>query len=367
MHGVSETAYYARHFRLPGFTEQTQARLRNARVLIVGVGGLGCPIALYLAGAGVGHLTLCDADDVSLTNLHRQVLFDMNSLHRKKVDAAAERLRATNPFIQVSTVAEFADESVLAALVPAHDLVVDGTDNFDAKYAINAACERAGVPLVYGSIFQFEGQVSVFHHRCPDGSPGLSYRDLHPSAPPAALRQNCGEAGVIGVLPGVVGTLQANEAIKVLTGLGTTLSGKLMVFDALQGSSRVLSIARRRSRAASPPADAGQLEHADLLAMQRRGEALTLLDVREDAERAQASMGGIHIPLASLPKSLSSLPRAGTLIVYCQSGARSERAALYLRSVLPDLRILNLRGGMNAVAAGAAASACGSAIADAAQ
>lgn len=239
-----ESDYYARHFCLPGFSQDTQQKLRGARVLVVGAGGLGCPAALYLAGAGVGHIALCDADDVSATNLHRQILFDVTTIGQKKVDVAAQRLRSINPHILIDPICKFANAQVLGDLVGQYDLVLDGTDNFATKYAINDACEAVGVPLVYGSIFQFEGQVSVFHYPTADYPAGISYRDLFPDAPPAGLTQNCGEAGVIGVLPGIIGIMQATEAIKMITGLGVTLSGVLLVFDALHASIQRLTLSK---------------------------------------------------------------------------------------------------------------------------
>ncbi len=346
---ITESVYYGRHFRLPGFSEQTQQKLRLARVLVVGVGGLGCPAALYLAGAGVGHLALCDADQVSATNLHRQVLFDLAAVGRKKVEVAAERLRAINPLIRVETFDSFADAAFLAAHVGEFDLVLDGTDNFSAKFAINDACEAAGVPLVYGSIFQFEGQVSVFHRPGADGSPGYSYRDLFHDEPPPSLSQNCGEAGVIGVLPGVIGALQANEAIKVITGLGEVLSGQLLTFDALTASTRKLALARRTPanvpRAQDAPAD---ISYAELLERMESAQAPTLVDVRELHEREAVSIGGEHMPLATLPARLSDIPADRDVVVYCQSGVRSSRAALYLRSVKPGVTVLSLKGGVDA-------------------
>ena len=346
---IPEAVYYGRHLRLPGFTTATQDRLRAARVLIVGLGGLGCPAALYLAGAGVGQLTLCDADEVSATNLHRQVLFDATHLGQKKVEVAARRLRMMNPHIVVDTIACFADAEFLAAQVGRFDLVLDGTDNFQAKFAINDACERAGVPLVYGSIFQYEGQVSVFHLRAASGEPGFSYRDLFPEAPPAGLAQNCGEAGVIGVLPGVIGCLQAAEAIKVITGLGEPLSGRLLTFDALGAVTQALALSRRsRSPATRPEAAEGDISYHELLARLASAEPPNLLDVREPEERQAGSLGGTHIPLARLPQHVGHLQDGRCVVAYCQSGVRSARAALYLRSVLPGVQVLSLAGGMDA-------------------
>jgi adenylyltransferase/sulfurtransferase len=347
-HAVPESVYYARHFRLPGFSEKTQDKLRQARVLMVGVGGLGCPAAMYLAGAGVGTIALCDADDVSATNLHRQVLFDGSCIGQKKVDVAAARLKALNPHIRIETIPSFGTPELLAELVPRYDLVLDGTDNFSAKYAINDACEAAGVPLVYGSIFQFEGQVSVFHHPTAEHPDGISYRDLYPDAPPTGLSQNCGEAGVIGVLPGIIGTLQANEAIKVITGLGETLSGRLMTFDALGAVTRRLALTRRDRSALYQSVDQGDISFEEWKRREQGVNPPVLVDVRDANEREAASLGGLHIPLATLPKRLADLPVGQDIVVYCKSGVRSAKAALYLRSIRPDDQVFNLTGGVDA-------------------
>lgn len=344
---IPEDVFYARHFRLPGFTKETQERLRRARVLIVGVGGLGCPAAIYLAGAGVGNIALCDADDVSATNLHRQVLFTAADVGRKKVEVAAERLSAANPHISILQIPRFADEHLLADLLPKFDLVLDGTDNFSAKYAINDACEAAGVPLVYGSIFQFEGQVSLFHAATEKHPTGISYRDLYPTAPPAGLSQNCGEAGVIGVLPGIVGTLQANEAIKHLAGLGETLSGILVTFDALTARMQRFALSKRRQKPSSVDSAAGQITAEELQVRLASDKKPLLLDVRDDDERARGHLGGLHIPLMALPPRLAELQTGQDIVAYCKSGMRSAKAALYLRSVLPGVQVFSLEGGID--------------------
>jgi len=346
---IPESVYYARHFRLPGFGPAVQDRLRAARVLIVGLGGLGCPAALYLASAGVGHLILCDGDTVSATNLHRQILFDASNVGRKKVDVAAERLRIQNPHIEVTTIDQFADAEMLRRLVEGVDVVVDGTDNFSTKFATNDACEAAGVPLVYGSIFQFEGQVSVFHQKMA-GMAGFSYRDLFPEPPPPGFSQNCGEAGVIGVLPGIIGCLQASEAIKLITGLGETLSGKLLMFDALTGTSEAVNIARRSSSAAAVSVSSHDISFEQLQLRLAAPRPPVLLDVREHHERERASLGGLHIPLAALPENLSNIPVDQDIVVYCAAGVRSAKAALYLRTVLPGVLVLTLKDGMDGAA-----------------
>jgi molybdopterin/thiamine biosynthesis adenylyltransferase/rhodanese-related sulfurtransferase len=344
---ISESIYYARHFRLPGFDEKTQQKLRSAKVLIVGMGGLGCPVALYMAGAGVGTITLCDADVVSATNLHRQVLFDTSCIGEKKATIAAARLQSINPYIHIETICQYADAQLLAELTPAFDVIIDCTDNFDAKYAINDAAGTFGVPLVYGSIFQFEGQVSVFHQPTAHHIKGLSYRDLHPEAPPSALSQNCGEAGVMGVLPGIIGTIQANEAIKIITGLGETLSGFLLTFDALSATTRKLTLDKReQADAAREPTE--DITYTELLLRMESVLPPVLIDVREFNERQVFSIGGEHIPLATLPQHVMDLPSNREIVVYCKSGMRSAKAALYLRSVMSGVTIRHLKGGVDA-------------------
>jgi molybdopterin/thiamine biosynthesis adenylyltransferase/rhodanese-related sulfurtransferase len=346
---VPESVYYARHFQLPGFTASTQSKLRAARILVVGVGGLGCSAALHLAGAGVGVIGLCDADYVSATNLHRQVLFDIGCIGQLKVQAAARRLRAINPNIQIEEFDQHADANLLHNLALRYDLILDGTDSFVSKYTINDVCEATKVPLVHGSIFQYEGMVSVFHSPTAGHPAGISYRDVFPGPPPSGLAQNCGEAGVIGVLPGIIGSLQANEAIKLISGLGETLAGSLLIFDGLTSTIRRVKVAPR-----NPGTEARTLADVDLqmiddveLCSRLLSDAPPLLiDVRELHERVTGSLGGEHIPLATLPTRVFDLPRDRDIVVYCKSGIRSARAALYLRSLLGTTAIFCLSGGI---------------------
>ncbi|MGC7404211.1 ThiF family adenylyltransferase [Pandoraea pneumonica] len=354
---TSEKKFYDRHFKLPGFNETVQERLRSSSVLVLGVGGLGCPAALYLAGAGVGRITLCDADEVSETNLHRQTLFDIASIGKKKVTIAADRLRALNPYICIDTICREADVQLLTQVIPRFDVVIDCTDNFDAKYAINDVAADVGVPLIYGTIFQFAGQVSVFHYPTEAHPSGFSYRDLHPDAPPSAFAQSCGEAGVMGVLPGVIGTLQANEAIKVITGLGETLAGYLLTFDALSATTQRLKLAKRENNDTALGAH-HMIEYGELLDRMRSSSSPVLIDVREHSERQICSIGGEHIPLATLPQHLKALPIDRDIVVYCKSGARSAKAALYLRSVMNGTKVFHLNGGIDGCTVETAGPGC---------
>lgn len=230
---------YARQVRLPEFGAQGQQKLAEARVLVVGLGGLGSPAALYLAAAGVGTLGLVDYDIVDATNLHRQVIHGTPDVGRSKLQSAAERLTAINPDVRLEPHDEAFDASNARRLVEAYDIVLDGTDNFPTRYLVNDACVMTRTPNVYGSIFRFEGQASVFAV-----GDGPCYRCLHPEPPPPGLIPNCAEAGVLGVLPGIIGTIQATEAIKLITGIGETLVGRLLLYDALRMKVRDITLPR---------------------------------------------------------------------------------------------------------------------------
>lgn len=338
-----ESAFYTRHLQLPGFNQEEQDLLRSSKVLVIGLGGLGCPAALYLAGAGVGALGLCDGDRIALSNLHRQILFDFNSVGENKVDIAQSRLKALNPFISVDTICANADAINLPSLLTGYDLVLDCTDNFETKFAISDACRLAKIPLVYGALFQFSGQVSTFHF-----APELfSYRDLFPTPPPSGLAENCAGAGVLGPLAGIVGIMQANEAIKLITGVGTTLSGNLLIFDSFTGQTRILKM----RPSSDPTYQRNQASHsvspAELRAALSGNLPLFLLDVRDVVEHENDPLGGVNVPLARLHEAVGIIPPDRQIIAYCKSGVRSARAALYLASVLPGASVRSLIGGLD--------------------
>lgn len=362
-----ELLRYSRHTLLPEFGLQGQERLKAGRVLVVGAGGLGSPVALYLAAAGVGTIGLVDFDTVDVTNLQRQVLYGTADIGRPKLDVAAARLRDINPHITITLHREAFGASNARALVDAYDVVVDGTDNFSTRFLVNDACVMAGRPNVYGSVFRFEGQASVFATK---GGP--CYRCLHPEPPPAGLIPNCAEAGVLGVLPGLIGTIQATEAIKLLTGIGEPLVGKLLLYDALR--MRVRQIALPRDPACPVCGDAPTIR--ELVAydavcadgapgLQPRGtseDEMTveeldqwrrekrphyLLDVREQSEYASSRIEGAQlIPLLQLQANLKHLPKDQPVVVYCQSGGRSMMAVGMLRLQGFDAR--NVSGGIRA-------------------
>jgi adenylyltransferase/sulfurtransferase len=346
---------------LAGFGPEAQAKLRSARVLVIGAGGLGCPVLLYLAAVGVGRITIVDTDRVDVSNLQRQVLYTTDDAGALKSEAAARRLRALNPLIEIVPRAERFSRANALALVRDADVVVDGSDNFATRYLANDACVLADRPLVYGAIHGFEGQVSVFNWR---GGP--TYRCLFPEPPEPGSVPNCAEAGVLGVLPGVVGAIQASEAIKVLAGIGEPLSGRLWLWNALSMTTQVLRFKtdpRSRERRELPPEGYGETcalpstTTADEIAADELRAALVsdtppqLLDVREVWERAVGALTpSIHVPLGQLETSeatppLATLDPQQPTVVYCAGGARSLRALPVLRERHGFRAVRSLRGG----------------------
>lgn len=333
-----ERARYARHLRLPEVGKTGQARLKAARVLVVGLGGLGSPVATYLAAAGVGRLGLVDDDVVDASNLQRQTLYAASDVGRPKAKAAAERLQAQNPFVGLDLHDVRLTATNALDLVRGYDVVVDGSDNFATRYLVNDACVLAGIPDVYASVHRFEGQAAVF-----DARAGPCYRCLHPRPPPARLAPDCREAGVLGVLPGLLGLVQATEVLKILLGVGEPLVGKLLVVDALGAEWTTLRVPKDPGCAVCGPAstirapraegeacvvpEVSAAEATDLVA---RGGLL--LDVRDDEEVADAPLAlALHVPLAELASRLAEVPRDREVVVVCASGARSGEAVRRLR------------------------------------
>jgi adenylyltransferase/sulfurtransferase len=353
-----ELRRYSRHLSLPEFGEAGQRRLRQSRVLIVGAGGLGSPASMYLAAAGVGAMGLVDFDVVDETNLQRQILYSRADVGRPKLDAAIERLRGLNPHVDLIPHREPFSTRTAAALVEAYDVVVDGTDNFPTRYLVNDACVMAATPNVYGSVARFEGQAAVF---AAPGGP--CYRCLHPEPPPPGLIPNCAEGGVLGVLPGLVGTIQAAEAIKVIAGVGQPLVGRLLIVDALKMSFRRITLPRdpecpvcgdaptiRTLQSYDLVCDPGgptDMTIEQLRQWRADGTPHTLVDVREPSEHAVSRIeGSILIPLNTLPGHLEQLPDDRPIVVHCKSGHRSGHAVAFLQSKGYDAH--NLIGGMDA-------------------
>jgi molybdopterin/thiamine biosynthesis adenylyltransferase/rhodanese-related sulfurtransferase len=334
---------YARHLALPNFGEEGQQKLSRGSVLIVGAGGLGSPASLYLAAAGVGRIGLVDFDDVDITNLQRQVLYGTSDVGKPKLDAARSRLLDLNPDIEVVTHhGALMSENALDVL-RGYDVILDGTDNFPTRYLVNDACVLLGKPNVYGSIFRFDGQASVF-----DARSGPCYRCLYPEPPPPHLVPSCAEGGVLGVLPGVIGTIQAVETIKLLAGIGETLLGRLLLFDALRMEFRTLKLRTQHDKHA---AVAALIDYDAFCNPANADEVMVLpqdavvVDVRESFEwRAGHIDGARHIPLGELANRLDELPRDADIVLYCASGARSSRALDVLRDA-GFARAKHLKGG----------------------
>ena len=356
-----ELVRYQRHLSLSGFGPEAQAKLQASRVLVIGAGGLGCPILLYLAAAGVGHLTIIDADTVDVSNLQRQILFTTGDAGQPKAEVAARRLLALNPCIEVVPQVARLTRANAIELIRAHDVVVDGSDNFATRYLVNDACVLANRPLIYGAIQGFEGQASVFNFKN-----GPTYRCLFPEPPAPGTVPNCSEAGVLGVLPGLIGTVQATETIKVLTGIGEPLSGRLLLWNSLTMTSRTLRFAAdpaNQSISELPAEGYGEtcavphkamgdeIAEIDLRAM---AGSFQLIDVREDWERAMGAIQpSVHVPLGKLgtdeaAEALTALDPNADTVVYCAGGVRSLKALVPLRERHGFTAVRSLRGGFKA-------------------
>ena len=360
-----EVLRYSRHLIMPEVGMEGQLKLKQARVLLIGTGGLGAPLGLYLAAAGVGRLGLVDFDVVDFTNLQRQVTFSTADVGWPKLVAAKERLAALNPEIQIDTFnARLTSDNALE-LLRDFDIVVDGTDNFPTRYLVNDACVLLNKPNVYGSIFRFEGQATVF------GMPGgPCYRCLYPEPPPPGLVPSCAEGGVLGVLPGIVGSIQAMETIKLILGRGDALVGRLLLFDALAMRFRELKLRKnpdcplcgeRRTitklidyeefcgiRGAEAPAATAQVPEVtprELKARLDRGDDVFILDVREPHEYQICNLRGHLIPLGDLPKRVHELDSSREIVAHCRSGKRSAEAVDFLRKA-GFRKVWNLKGGI---------------------
>ena len=357
-------ARYARHLTLPEVGPEGQRLLGEASVLVVGAGGLGSPALLYLAAAGIGQIGVIDDDSVDISNLQRQVLHDTASVGDAKVVSARRRLTELNPEIVVEAHEARLGVDNALGLIGEYDVVIDGSDNFSTRYLIGDACEILGKPWGFGSIYRFEGQVATFNL---DGRP--NYRDLFPEAPPAELAPNCAEAGVLGVLPGIVGSIQATEAIKIILGIGELLSGRLLVIDALGMRMRSLSYSHDPSRPTvtelsehtvecSSQADVIEELRSEMLEIspadyaERVGSGWTpfLLDVRRADEERLTSLEGtsLRIQHNSVPQRSDEIPRGRDVVVYCRTGVRSAAVARYLvTSRDSEGRVYNLSGGIH--------------------
>lgn len=357
---------YNRQIIIPEFGEAGQQKLKSASVLVIGAGGLGAPILQYLTAAGVGRISIVDFDEVSISNLQRQVLFNTQELGQSKANTAASKLQLQNPAVQFE-VHECAINSQNALqLIAAYDLVIDGSDNLATRYLVNDACFFLKKTLVYGAIFRFEGQVSVFNALREDGSRGPNYRDLFPTPPPPEMVPSCSEGGVLGVLPGIIGAMMTNEAIKLLVGMGESLSGKLFVFDALDFSTFKLNIEANPDNPISGENPSikqlvdyeafcmGEIKESTIqeisvheLKALLESDSVELIDVREDYEYEIANLGGRLIPLNKVLGRKDEIPRDKEVVVMCKMGGRSKKAIELLQKE-GFKNLINLKGGITA-------------------
>lgn len=366
----AELERYSRHLILPEFNIEGQQRLKAARVLVIGSGGLGSPLLLYLAAAGIGTIGIVDFDVVDDSNLQRQVLFTVDDVGQAKVAAAKKRLQALNPHIQIHTYNTQLSSRNALDIIRDYDVVADGTDNFPTRYLVNDACVLLDKPNVYASIYRFEGQASVFNYRHAEGQLGPNYRDLFPSPPPPDMVPSCAEGGVIGVLPGIMGSIQANEVIKVVSGVGEPLAGRFFIFDAASFQTRILKIRRNENNPINGkqpsikalidyeafcgiPRKADEEEGAvrtipveALQQLKAEGAEFILIDVREPYEYDIAHLDGRLIPLGQIESQLDKIPRDQQVIVHCRTGKRSAQAIRLLEKKHGYNNLYNLEGGI---------------------
>lgn len=360
-----ELSRYSRHLMVPEIGLEGQAKLKTASVLIVGAGGLGSPAALYLAAAGVGHIGIVDDDVVDSSNLQRQVLHGSSQIGRPKVESARERMTDLNPFIKVDAYLESFDQKTAERIASGYDLLLDCSDNFATRYLINDLCALTHRPVVYGAVYRFEGQVSVF-----DASKGACYRCLFPEPPPEGAAPACGEAGVFSITPGIIGTLQAVEALKLILGVGDVLINKLLMVDTLAMSFRTINLKKNPKcplcgetpqihelidyptfcavDLGAPLSTDEIISPRDLALALQSGQPPLLLDVRSEVElQVSALPNAVHIPVEHLIERSSELDRSRVIVVFCRNGTRSRRAVHQLKE-MGFTQVKNLTGGINA-------------------
>jgi adenylyltransferase/sulfurtransferase len=355
---------YQRQIILPGFGEAGQLKLLKAKVLVIGAGGLGCPVLQYLAAAGIGTIGIVDDDVVVLNNLHRQVLYSVSDLGSSKAQTATDILQQLNPDIKIIAYYERLTVQNALILFDEFDMIIDGTDNFSTRYMINDACVLMNKPLVYGAISRFEGQVAVFNFRRNENDEAVNYRDLFPNPPKEDEVLNCAEAGVLGALAGIIGTMMANETIKLITGIGESLANQLLTYNALSNQVYQLALsARKETRSLIPEDEVAflQMDYEWLCSSERKESEIDpdlfngliekgnvdVIDVREPGEMpAVNDFSNIKIPLAKLSEN-KSLIKSDTIIAFCQSGNRSLQAVKILSGLFGgDKKIYSLRGGI---------------------
>lgn len=362
-----ELERYSRHLIIPEFNIEGQGKLKESSVLVVGTGGLGSPLLQYLTAAGVGTVGIVDFDIVDDSNLQRQVLFSVDDVGKSKAETAAKKLKKLNPHIKFNVFnTQLTSENALD-IIRDYDVVADGTDNFPTRYLVNDACVILGKTNVYGSIFRFEGQVSVFNHKLKDGEFGPHYRDLFPEPPPPGLVPSCAEGGVLGVLPGIIGSIQANEVIKVITGIGEPLAGRLFLFDALNFEMRTVKVRKdpetpeikelidyvqfcglgqNGSTEKNDEEMVKEITVLELSEMKKRNDDFQLIDVREHYEYEIAHIDGELVPMGQVQTYVDQISRDKKVVFLCRSGIRSAQVIRMLEKRHRFDNLYNLKGGI---------------------
>jgi len=346
-----EKTQYNRHLILDEIGEEGQNKLTSAKVLVIGAGGLGCPVLQYLTAAGIGTIGIIDDDVVDQTNLQRQILYTIDDIGRSKAKVASEKLSRLNPFVFFKVYEEKLDIDNALELFSEYDIIVDGSDNFPTRYLVNDACVLTDKPLVFGSIFKFQGQVSVLNYEN-----GPTYRCLFPSPPASGSVPNCSDIGVLGVLPGIIGSLQANEVIKMIVGIGEVLKGKLLYLDALTLQQQILSFKKNNDIEVNQLENdydffcgitSNTLEEITPSELKQNLESYQILDVRTLEEYNNFNIGGIHIPLNIVSDRSVELNNHKPIVVCCQSGVRSKKAIEIIYKQREDLQLINLKDGLS--------------------
>jgi molybdopterin/thiamine biosynthesis adenylyltransferase/rhodanese-related sulfurtransferase len=338
---------YSCQIALPGFGEAAQHLLQQGKVLVVGAGGLGCPALQYLAAAGVGTIGIVDYDIVSVSNLHRQILYGPEDAGKGKVPAAVDRLGRQNPDIRLVLHDFKITSSNVLDIIPQYDIVVDGTDNFETRYLLNDAAVITGKPLVYGAIYQYEGQVAVWNVKNPDGTHSPNYRDLYPQVDASQI-PNCAIGGVMPTLAGIIGCMQANEVIKYLTNSEGLLSGKVMIFDAQTLQSRIIklsSVSKTTINKLIETSDVPQIS-AQELKNSLPEQKYELIDVRSPQEHDLFDIGGRNIPADEIGENMDYFNSNSAKVLYCSTGKRSAEAVKLIKQTYPDAKVFSLEGGI---------------------
>ncbi len=351
---------YSRQILLPEIGLKGQEKLKAARVLVVGAGGLGTPVLMYLSGAGIGTVGIAEFDKVDISNLQRQFLYGTAESGARKIDLAAEHILKLNPSVVVNRHDQYLNKENIRAILQNYDLVIDGSDNLPTRYLVNDACVLHDLPLVYGAIYKYEGQAGFFNLPLTHGSRSSNYRDLFPMPPPPELVPSCSEGGVIGPLAGIIGSIMASEAIKFFTGIGTLLENQILLVDASDLSFRKIKLSKDPERkeitelidyeSFCNPEKSPLKKLPELAPMEAhqliRQNKIAVIDVREPHEFAQANIGGINLPAGELMNNIGRIPRRTTVLLVCRSGARSLRALEKLNSLGFD-NAFSLNGGIN--------------------